>query len=92
MSVFFRRLSDEKIEDACFELLLFLLKGTDPHLKVSNFSAIKYIFLKAFIDISLFVFGPSVSPSQSRLASLSQSRLEPILMFAIEEKFYKLLF
>ncbi len=36
MPVIFRRLSDEEVEDSCFDLIIFLLSGTDPHLKVSG--------------------------------------------------------
>lgn len=36
MSVIFRRLTDEQVEDACFDLLIFLLSGQDPHLKVAS--------------------------------------------------------
>jgi len=34
MPVIFRRLTDEEVEDRCSDLIIFLLSGTDPHLKV----------------------------------------------------------
>ncbi|KAI1728401.1 protein kinase domain-containing protein [Ditylenchus destructor] len=43
MSVIFRRLTDEQVEDACFDLLIFLLSGQDPHLKQTALRTIPQI-------------------------------------------------
>uniref|UniRef100_A0A915DEV7 Protein kinase domain-containing protein n=1 Tax=Ditylenchus dipsaci TaxID=166011 RepID=A0A915DEV7_9BILA len=43
MATIFRRLSDEQVEDSCFDLLVFYLSGSDPHLKQTALRTIPHI-------------------------------------------------
>ncbi|KAL3085801.1 hypothetical protein niasHT_034209 [Heterodera trifolii] len=43
LPVIFRRLNDEQVEDRCFDMLIHLLQGLDPHLKQSAVRSIPQI-------------------------------------------------
>ncbi|KAL7076840.1 hypothetical protein ACQ4LE_004140 [Meloidogyne hapla] len=43
MPMILKRLSDEQVEDRCLDLLIYFLKGTDPHLKQNSVRTLPHI-------------------------------------------------